>query len=126
MATLVTMSNPRLPGSVVGEASIRPNRVLNKVTSVQVVQDGKDMYSKSSAKSLPPLSSRPLPFRTRRRLYPPFQDSGLPGRTEARTPHSSAILKLYCGFPLQKQKPASGAGFPETLRLTWTKSRASA
>lgn len=49
MATLVTMSNPRLPGSVVGETSIRPNRFLNKVTSVQVVQGSRDMYSKSSA-----------------------------------------------------------------------------
>jgi hypothetical protein len=56
MATLVTMSNPRLPGSVVGETSIGPKRFFNKVTSVQVVQDGKDMYSKSSANLPQPVS----------------------------------------------------------------------
>ncbi len=64
MATLVTMSNPRLPGSVVGETSIRPNRFLNKVTSVQVVQDSRDMYSKSSARFPEPVSCSLLPFRT--------------------------------------------------------------
>ena len=49
MATLVTMSNPRLPGSVVGEASIHLKQDRHKVTSVRLGQGIKDMYLEESS-----------------------------------------------------------------------------
>ena len=44
MATLVTISNPRLPGSVVGEQSIHPREFVSKVTSVRMGHAVPDMY----------------------------------------------------------------------------------
>jgi len=49
MATLVTMSNPRLPGSVVGEASIHLKHNRRKVTSGRLGQGIKDMYLEESS-----------------------------------------------------------------------------
>ena len=49
MATLVTMSNPRLPGSVVGEPSIHLMAERGKVTSVRLGQGIKDMYLEESS-----------------------------------------------------------------------------
>ncbi|HET7873750.1 MAG TPA: hypothetical protein VFL42_14640 [Terriglobales bacterium] len=89
MATLVTMSNPRLPGSVVGEASIHLKQNRRKVTSVRFGQGAKDMYLKEWSWQIGTNSRAAMHLRTGEAVVP---DAAI-SCGDTRVPSSALIAR---------------------------------